>query len=211
MKIHLSNSAGRSATVIARPLSSATKTRLLTPGHMAVERRRVVKSTGEFDMNDEPDIEQLGRYINNAETAYVDPDGALVYNYTEKRQHVSLDGEVTEVARTEPNICTDVPLKWTGKFIGIEDAVRRFLFSRQVQICHNDPLSYDYLMGMAVELYEKQSLMLITAGKERLVFTRGGIPYVGMLHGDIERNGADGSTSMVNVATGPSNESFQWR
>jgi hypothetical protein len=102
------------------------------------------------------------------------------------------DGTVRErrPRRKEPqNINTDVPLKWTGKFIKKRDAVNRFVFTNKKQLIHVNGLTYDFLYDMAKTLHQKDSLLLVRGGEngdKPIVMNRGGRPYNGFLEGRVK-------------------------
>jgi hypothetical protein len=71
-------------------------------------------------------------------------------------------------------------------FIKKADACRKFVFVSKVQLHHINGLTYDFLFGMAKELEDKDSLMLLGAGtksNQPLILRRGGTPYRGFLEG----------------------------
>ncbi len=85
-----------------------------------------------------------------------------------------------------PNVTTETPLRWSGKMIAKDEAIRKFVLSTKVQLKHVNGLTYDFLFAMARELEQKQSLMLVGAGpkaNQPLVLRRGGSPYRGFLEG----------------------------
>lgn len=190
MKLFLTNSQGRSAVVTGKPIGTATKYRLLDTNGNEAERKRVCLG-GNFGPpaldNSDLNLELVGRYVEDAQTAWQRPDGSLA---KAPQRHAGLvnikTGEVSQVQETCANVNTETPLRWTGTFVPIETALRKYVFSRQIQIMHSSALEFDYLYAMAKELHEKQALMLITQGKERLVFTNGGLPYAAFLHGQLE-------------------------
>jgi hypothetical protein len=90
---------------------------------------------------------------------------------------------------TPANIDIERPLVWTGKTFKRLEAVRRFVFSRNYQICHVDGLTFDFLFAMARELDTIDSLVLIGAGVrgiEPIILERNGLPYRGFLEGRIK-------------------------
>ena len=92
-------------------------------------------------------------------------------------------------ARSTPNVESEIPITWTGRLIKKNDAIRRFVFSGKLQIVHVNGLTYDFLFGMAKELAEADSMMLLGAGKsgkDPLIFRRGATPYRGFLEGRID-------------------------
>jgi hypothetical protein len=189
MKINLSNSAGRSAIVTGRPIGTTTKYRLLDANGNEAERKRVCVG-GSFQPpaldNSDLNLELVGRYAEDAQTAWLRPDGCLAKAPRRHAERVNVKtGEITPVAETRANINTETPLR-TGTYVKIEDALRKYVFSRQIQIVHTNALEYDFLMSIAATLHDSQQVILITQGKERLVFIDGGLPYAAFLHGQLE-------------------------
>ena len=77
-------------------------------------------------------------------------------------------------------------MKWTGKLMKKTEVYNKFVFASKRQIMHVNGLTYDFLYGMAKELEDSQSLMLLGAGpkgNQPLVLTRGGQQYRGFLEG----------------------------
>jgi hypothetical protein len=86
----------------------------------------------------------------------------------------------------DTNLAGEQPLRWSGVFIKREQAIRKFVFSSKVQLHHVNGLTYDFLFGIAKELEEKNSLLLLGAGpksNQPLIIRRGGTPYRGFLEG----------------------------
>jgi hypothetical protein len=87
------------------------------------------------------------------------------------------------------NINTDVPLRWTGKFIDKDEAAHRFVFTHKRQLIHVNGLTFDFLYEMAEELHKRNSLLLIRGGEkgdQPIVMQRGGKPYNAFLEGRID-------------------------
>lgn len=89
-------------------------------------------------------------------------------------------------SNTESNIHGETPLRWSGRKIDIAEAVKKFAFKRTIQLQHVDGLTYDFLYGMAKELEESRSMMLIGAGDKGIapvIFQANGKPYRAFLYG----------------------------
>ncbi|MEQ1642712.1 MAG: hypothetical protein ABL959_04605, partial [Pyrinomonadaceae bacterium] len=87
------------------------------------------------------------------------------------------------------NINSDIPLRWSGKFIKKEDAAHKFIFTHKRQLIHVNGLTYDFLYEMAKELHERNSLMLLRGGEkgdQPIIMTRGAKPYNAFLEGRID-------------------------
>ncbi|PYS86990.1 MAG: hypothetical protein DMF62_13805, partial [Acidobacteria bacterium] len=84
---------------------------------------------------------------------------------------------------------SDVPVRWTGKFIKKEEAIGRFVFTMTKQLVHINGLTFDFLFKMAADLQKKDSLLLLRAGEsgdEPIVMNRGGKQYNAFLEGRVK-------------------------
>jgi len=97
----------------------------------------------------------------------VNSSDGIVYRIEQQEIVRGRDGEVKEKRarnRAEANVDVEIPLTWTGRKIAKADAVRRFVFASKLQIVHINGLTYDFLYGMAKELAEADSLMMVGGG-----------------------------------------------
>ncbi|MBK8810311.1 MAG: hypothetical protein IPN69_06195 [Acidobacteria bacterium] len=138
----------------------------------------------------EVDLETFGKLLAETSRVYA-VDGEIAYHVEEFEVITDAEGNLKErrPRRIEPqNINSDVPLVWSGKFIKKSEAIRKFVFTGLKQITHNNGLTYDFLYEIAKELDEKDSFMLLGAGKgnQPLIFQRGGKPYRGFLEGRVD-------------------------
>jgi hypothetical protein len=162
--------------------------------------------TGEFKDDDgvgkaiiaedpEIDLETTGLLLDRTRRVYVGQDNRVVYRIRMEEVVYASDGSETErrpEKRLESNIATEMPLKWTGKTVPKEKAIKMFLFSRKFQIKHINGLTYDFLYAMAKDLHESKSLMFMgggSKGNEPLVTSDGGRPYKAFLEGRIKDDG----------------------
>ncbi|MEE9322746.1 MAG: hypothetical protein V3U76_20050 [Granulosicoccus sp.] len=210
--INLADERRRDAIVKAESVRIDEPVRYLGPKGNQTWTRRVLKNTVEHDLDSlmeqyssaeematalvegdpEVDIETFGQFLWNTSKIWMNPDEELVFSVQQQEEVRGPDGEVQTLRdreRAEPNVDSDIPLRWTGKMIGRDEAIRRFIFSSKLQVVHINGLTYDFLFDMAKTLNEANSLMLLGAGeggKEPLVFRRGSIPYRGFLEGRIK-------------------------
>jgi hypothetical protein len=86
-------------------------------------------------------------------------------------------------------------LKWTGKYIPKDKLYNKVVLSSKYQIKHINGLTFDFLFNISKKLQEKNSFMVIGAGKgnDPIVFNDGGKPYRGFLEGKI----SDGSYCLI--------------
>ncbi len=144
------------------------------------------------DGDPEVDMERCGVYLWGVSKVYVTSDDGIVYRIEQTEKVWDADGELKETrprSRAEANVDSEVPLTWTGRKIKKTDAIRRFVFTSKLQIVHVNGLTYDFLYGMAKELDNESSLMMVgggSGGKDPLVFRRGSVPYRGFLEGRVE-------------------------
>ena len=91
-----------------------------------------------------------------------------------------------------PNVSEDVPVRFTKNRIKRLDAVRRFAFTRTLQLWHSDGLTYEFLHGIAAELDEADEMVLLGAGeksRDPLVLQLNGLPWRAFLEGRVSDNG----------------------
>ena len=89
------------------------------------------------------------------------------------------------------NLNAEFPIRWSGKYIKKEEAIKKFVFTNKKQLVHVNGLTYDFLYDMAKELDKKKSLLLIRGGEkgnEPLVMNRGGRPYNAFLEGCVKKD-----------------------
>lgn len=207
--INISNSKGRDAAVAAQAVVRPIKVRLLDAQGRQAQSARVMKGDMAHDLaaleakaggrenvakalvdgDPEIDLEKFGSFLKDTSRVYVDPDGKIVRRITQYEVVKNPDG--TERERrprkaSKPNVADEVPIKWTGKLMKKSEVYNRFVLSNKRQIMHINGLTYDFLFGMANELQQADSLMLVGAGpkgNQPLVLTRGGQAYRGFLEG----------------------------
>ena len=210
--INLADQRRRDAIVKAESVRIDEPVRYLGPKGNQAWTRRVLKNTVDHDLDSlmaqfstaekiaaalvdgdpEVDIETFGQFLWNTNKIWMNPDDEMVFSVQQQEEVRGPDGEVQTLRdreRAEPNVDSEIPLRWTGKMIDRDKAIRRFVFSSKLQVVHINGLTYDFLFDMAKTLNDANSLMLLGAGeggKEPLVFRRGSIPYRGFLEGRIQ-------------------------
>lgn len=210
--VNISDRRGRDAVVKAESVTVGAEVRYVDPAGRNSYVRRVLKSTVDHDFetlvedygdpqrlgealvaeDPEVDVEVFGQFLWNVSKVYVDPAEEVVFRVEQFEIVKDVDG--TEIERRprerlEANVDADIPLSWTGTLIPRADAVRRFVFASKLQIVHVNGLTYDFLHGMATELADADSLLLLGAGPkgtDPLVFRRGSTPYRGFLEGRVD-------------------------
>lgn len=209
--INLTDSRKRDAVVKAESVRITAPVRYVGPKGGRAYTRRVLKATVEHDYKSlldqagtpeklgkalvdgdpEVDIERFGTSLWNLSRVYTDPDDALVFRIEQFEVVRGPFGRTKERRpreRDEANVDDDVPLKWTGTLLPKDEAYRKFVFSSKLQIVHVNGLTFDFLYGMAEELHNANSVMLLgggRSGKQPLVFRRGSTPYRGFLEGRV--------------------------
>jgi hypothetical protein len=139
----------------------------------------------------EVDLEQFGSYLTDTSKVYVSKKG-IIHIVDEVEVVCNPDGTLRERRpriKDPQNINTDVPLRWTGKFIDKNEAAHRFVFTHKRQLIHVNGLTFDFLYEMAEELHKRNSLLLIRGGEkgdQPIVMQRGGKPYNAFLEGRID-------------------------
>ena len=140
----------------------------------------------------EVDMEQFGLKVEGLKKVYLTQNGKVAYGVS-LNEHIMLpDGTEKEVrpeSSTTANIALDgVPIRWTGKMIPRDKAMRMFMFAKSYQVQHVNGLTYDFLYEMAKKLAEDDSMMLVGGGPKGvapLVMVAGGTPYRAFLEGRV--------------------------
>lgn len=208
-EINICNSVGRDAVVNMESVRTPLRVRWLDSKNRQARNIRVLKSTIEHDaeslakqadgisnvgkalVEGDPEInlEMVGYFLSATSRVFVDKDKQLVHRI--QQFEVIKDPEGNEKDRrprtVQPqNVTTDMPLAWTGTFLKKKDVVRKFVFANKMQLMHINGLTYDFLYGMAKDLEEKESMMLLGGGpksNQPLILRRGSSPYRGFLEG----------------------------
>lgn len=209
-RIHIANSAGRDATLLAVSTSPKSAQRSSKHGTPVIFRRYVAagESLSDADLQsrfgptydqqliqDDPEIdfEMVGRFISGTQSVLIGSSGDPLYCAPEIVEIViAPDG--TETDRRSPtdtpaNINDAVPVVWAGRLMSKLDMVRRFAVRRTVQLRHVDGVTFDFNHAMAKELSGKDSVILVGAGdngKGPLLFQLNGTPYRGFLEGRVD-------------------------
>ena len=208
-EINISNDVGRDAIVNMESVRVPLRVRWLDSKNRQARSIRVLKSTIEHDLealvsqmediehvgqaildgDPEVNLEMTGSFLTATSRVFIDQDRKLVHRIQQFDIVKNPDGTVREKRPREvtpQNVSNDMPLKWTGKFINKSDVVRRFVFANKMQLMHINGLTYDFLYGMAKELEQKESMMLLGGGpksNQPLILRRGSSPYRGFLEG----------------------------
>src|SRR6476620_9533007 len=208
MPINIRNAKNRDAVVAREGLMRKSEVRYLDPDGRPISTRRLLKSDVTHDLaqlmkkrkkleqvskalikeDPEIDIEHFGMFLADTSRVYVSARG-IVHVVEEFEVIHNPDGTVRErrPRQKEPqNINTDVPLRWTGKYIKKDEAVRRFVFTGKKQLIHGNGLTFDFLYDMARDLEKRKSLLLVRAGEKGdkpIVMNRGGRAYNAFLEG----------------------------
>jgi len=210
-KINISNESRRDAEVAFGNTSKRTKTvfKTLTGSFGHSERR--LKSTIETEpdallkhfanalpealMTEDPeiDMEKAGLKLEGLRKVYLTPEKKVAYGVTLTEHLYNPDGSEKGMKpdTTIPsNIAIDgMPIRWTGKMIPKDKAMRTFVFKKSYQVRHVNGLTYDFLYAMAKQLHDQQSMMLVGGGQKGvapLVMNSGGTPYRAFLEGRID-------------------------
>ena len=211
MPINISNAKNRDAVVAMEGLTPVREVYYRDEDNNPVTTRKLLKSDVDHDlaklmkkrkklesvakvlMKDDPeiDIEQFGKYLAETSRVYVSPRG-IVHDVDEFEVIKNPDGTVRDRRPRKKdlqNINTDVPLKWTGKYIKKKEAVHRFVFTNKKQLVHINGLTYDFLYQMAKDLDKRNALLLVRGGEkgdQPVVMNRGGKPYNAFLEGRVK-------------------------
>ena len=210
--IRIRDRRGRDARVRMEPARRRGRAKLQTLDGRGVEAARFIKAplartyaalrsrcsedpeVAELLIEEDPeiDLEATGRRTGPTDRVLLDPDGNVLY--AAAQVEAICDREGIEVERRLPadtpaNVDGESALVWTGRRLPRPEAVRRFAFTRALQLHHVDDLTYDFLFGMAQELDQADSLVLVGAGpggRDPIVIERNGVPHRGFLEGRVD-------------------------
>ena len=211
MPINISNAKRRDAVVAMEGLFPRRQVQYLDEHGRPVRTRRLLKTDITHDLpalmkkrkspaalasalikeDPEIDIEEFGMFLADTSRVYISKKG-IVHLVEEKELLYNPDGTLREKRprKKEPqNINTDVPLKWTGKFIKKKEALQKFVFTNKKQLVHVNRLTFDFLFDMAKTLDKKDSLLLIRGGEkgdQPVIMNRGGKAYNAFLEGRVK-------------------------
>ena len=210
--INLSNNKNRDAKVVFKSLSSPAAVYMVAKSGDIVKNRRLLKGTSKNSVSallkrygdtnqvaqaiieDDPevDLDLTGKTLNISDRVYIDPDEKVVYKVRKNEKVFLPNGELKE-ERTprylDANIAIEHAVNWTGKMIPRNKLFNKVVFVRNYQIYHVNGITYDFLFGMAKELAQKDSMMMMAGGvkgDEPLVFNDGGKPYRAFLEGRVD-------------------------
>ncbi len=211
--VNLTDSRNRDAVVKAETTGVDEEVRYVDDANRPSYTRKILKATVEHDYetllknyegnaealgtalvdgDPEVDMEICGHFLWGVSKVYVDSSDGIVYRIEQQEIVRGPDGSVKEKRprnRPEANVDSEIPLTWTDRKFDKDEAVRKFVFASKLQIVHINGLTYDFLYGMAKELAESNSLMMVgggSKGRDPLVFRRGSVPYRGFLEGRID-------------------------
>ena len=213
MPINISNPKGRDAVVALEGVMPKRSVRYVDEKGKPVTTRKLLKTDVTHDLpellkkkkkiekiadaliKDDPeiDLEQFGMYLADTSRVYVTKAG-IVHLVEEFEVIMNPDGTVRDRRprkKLPQNLNSEYPIRWTGKYIKKEEAVKKFVFTNKKQLVHVNGLTYDFLYDMAKELDKKKSLLLIRGGEkgnEPLVMNRGGKPYNAFLEGRVKKD-----------------------
>ena len=146
-----------------------------------------------IDEDPELDLELIGRPIDKTNTVFIDKENQILKiapNWIE----LIFDKDGNEKERRIPedrlsNISDELPIRFTKFKLKRNVAVRKFVFSRTLQLWHSDGLTFEFLFNIAKELDENDEMMLIGGGekgKEPLIFQNNGLPWRAFLEGRVQ-------------------------
>ena len=207
--IHFADSSGRDSRVAFVTVKPPALPLRVADGKLVAMRRFILAGDGNthealttrhgsgygaalIDGDPEVDLELTGRPIASTSVVYLDGGGEVLRMAPEIVEAVyGPDG--VEKERRPPtdkpaNIDEEVPLRFTKNRMKRRDAVRRFAFSRTVQLWHTDGLTYDFLHGLAKSLDEADEMVLLgggESGRDPIVFQLNGLPWRGFLEGRV--------------------------
>jgi len=210
MRLHISNSTKRDATIVATAVKLPAGPTPSKDGKPVSFKRYIAAGEGKLHeemvavhgddyskalINGDPevDLEIVGRVIDGTSTVLLDNSNTPLFSAPEIFEIIyAPDGSEVErrtPVEVAPNVNEEIPISWTGRLMPRSDLVRKFAIKRSMQLRHVDGVTFDFLFGIAKELDEKDSVMLLGAGeggKAPLILQANGSGYRGFLEGRIK-------------------------
>jgi len=110
-------------------------------------------------------LEQFGRFVSSNSRIYLNREtDELAYGVVVRELVYGLDGSLKQERapkQSARNVVLAKPRKWSGRMIPKQKAQSHFGFAHIMELSHIDGLTYDFLYGMARELEERDSFMLL--------------------------------------------------
>ncbi|MEN9797318.1 MAG: hypothetical protein RL653_1014 [Pseudomonadota bacterium] len=208
--LHLSDETGRDATVAWRPVPAlpapapgldgapVTFRRWLAASESGTHAALSAAHGGDYaaelvDGDPEVDLEVAGRPVGETDAVLLSSGGELLYAAPQVEEQLVAPGGAVQTRRapvdTAANVDEVLPVRVGAKRMKREEAVRRFVFSRTLQLHHVDGLTYEYLHGLAKRLDAAGELAPVGAGREGrepLVLQGNGTPWRGFLEGRVD-------------------------
>jgi hypothetical protein len=209
-RLHLSNAGKRDAVVVGSGVTPPPPPTMGKAGTPATFRRFIAAADGRLDADlsaqlgddysaaliegdPEIDLEVIGRFIEGTQSVLLSSTGEPVFT-APRILEISYGPDGAETGRREPvempaTVNEEIPLRWTGRKMPIGEVVRKFAFTRSMQLQHVDGVTYDFLFAMAKELSDEGVMVLLGAGesgKDPLVMQLNGSPYRGFLEGRVD-------------------------
>ena len=207
--INICNEAGRDAEVSMESVTLPLRVRWVDSQGRQARNIRLLKSTLNLDIealkkssegienvaqsliDDDPDVdlEVTGSFLSMTSRVYINSENDIVHRIQQYELVKNPDGSTRErrvLERTQQNVTSEMPLKWSGVYIKRSEVVRKFVFGNKMQLAHINGLTYDFLFNMAKDLESRDCMMLVGAGpksNEPLILRRGNVPYRGFLEG----------------------------
>jgi hypothetical protein len=208
-EISLTDSKGRDAAVMADSVRVPVRVRWVDANGRQASTARILKGTIDRDYgalleaagtpekvadaliagDPELDLEATGAFLRDTSRVFVNSERHVVHAVTQSEIVRNPDG--TEKLRRPkkiaiPNVTPEQPLLWSGKLLPKKDVFNKFAMVSKLQVVHVNGLTYDFLFGIAKQLEEKNSLLVMGAGpkaNQPLILRRGAVPYRGFLEG----------------------------
>lgn len=209
--IHIANDRKRDAQVAFDAQTAPSALRRVLPSGEEPVGVRLVKTTaaleralfGQYDdlpslieacAEGDPDVDMeiTGRKLRRTRRLFVDSEYRIAYHvnlYQVVRNPDGTERERRELVKVPGNVNGRMPLRWTGRMFARDEALRRFVFTRNYQLRHVDGATFDFLYDMARQLHDADAMVLVGAGAkgtDPILLSRGGQPYRGLLEGRIE-------------------------
>jgi hypothetical protein len=168
MPINISNAKNRDAVVALEGVMPKRDVRYVDDKGKPVMTRKLLKTDVTHDLPEllkkskkiekvadalikgdpEIDIEQFGMYLADTSRVYVTKAGIvhLVEEFEIIKNPDGTERDRRPRKKLPQNLNAEFPIRWSGKFIKKEEAIRKFVFTNKKQLVHVNGLTYDFLL-----------------------------------------------------------------
>ena len=156
-ELNLCNEAGRDAAVSMESVMMPLRVRWVDEKGRQARNVRILKSTLEqdvdalkktadgidkvaqsiIDSDPDVDLEVAGSFLTMTSRVYINTEAEIVHRVNQFEVIKNPDGSERErrvLERTQQNVTSEMPLRWSGVYLKRTDVIRKFVFGNKLQL-----------------------------------------------------------------------------